>query len=875
MKKRVCVILAVLLAFTCGAFAGCTKKEKRNNETDPFRMSILPVEGLFSPFFSTAGTDSTVTGMTQLSMFTTDSEANIAFGDEWPCVVKDYSEIMRDSTGKVTTTGDEKGTTTYQFVIKKGIKFSDGTPLTIKDVLFNMYVYLDPVYTGSSTMYSVDIQGLTSYRSLGVTSSDKEQSPIDTTADARATLRITNLRNWLTKAAGTESPAMSKEQADQAEADAKELATLFRAEIETDWASAGESLESYSKEYDVTEQWQVYLFTEGVTSVKLAQGTNKPVKNDAGKYVIDYTAIADSEFAHDKDSMIQFVYDYYGAGNPIRGLSGKLAGLLSWASGSTLISNITAEERGKVIAEYKEQGKNPKTVTGITVIKGTDFQPSKDSKQQAVYSPDYDVLQVVINGIDPKAKWNFGFTVAPMHYYSNAEISKKGYTDKDDYHTFNAPGTEGYDANKPISFGFPLGDYTYFTDVIQGRNKVPMGAGVYQPTDINGNTDFESLFSGFYNAATIYYMRNDYFYTCLGDGTDTSNNAKIKFARYKVLDSANVMNALTTKQLDYTDGVSATATNQNALNGKKVSKFIGFKTAKTNGYGYIGINAEKIPDINLRRAIMSVMDASLVESYYPGNLSERIYRPLSTSSWVYNYGEEIEPGKYDVWQPEAMYSYSVKENDLTEYKKHMDRARDTIGVTKDTNGNWGYKENGVTKPLKYTFTIAGGTDDHPAYQTLAAAMDVLNNDGWQITLNTDSRALTKLSSGSFTVWSAAWSATVDPDMYQVYHMDSKATNVRAWGYPYILKQAGSEDYRILEELSKLIDDGRKVLDQEARAPIYQQALGKVMDLAIEFPLYQRCDLFAWNTETVDVNTINTEPTTWTSPLDKIWQVSFK
>ncbi len=34
----------------------------------------------------------------------------------------------------------------------------------MRDVLFNIYVYLDPVYTGSSTMYSTEIVGLAEYR---------------------------------------------------------------------------------------------------------------------------------------------------------------------------------------------------------------------------------------------------------------------------------------------------------------------------------------------------------------------------------------------------------------------------------------------------------------------------------------------------------------------------------------------------------------------------------------------------------------------------------------------------------------------------------------------------------------------------------------
>ena len=49
-------------------------------------------------------------------------------------------------------------------MLKNKVKYSDGTPLTIKDVLFTYYVYLDTSYIGSSTMYSTDIIGLQAYR---------------------------------------------------------------------------------------------------------------------------------------------------------------------------------------------------------------------------------------------------------------------------------------------------------------------------------------------------------------------------------------------------------------------------------------------------------------------------------------------------------------------------------------------------------------------------------------------------------------------------------------------------------------------------------------------------------------------------------------
>ena len=257
MKKRLSVVIVLVLALVCGAFAGCSNKNKRrDNEKDAFRMSISQPEGLFNPFFTTAATDTSVVGMTQISMFTTDRNANIVYGDDWSCVAKDYSETLLDSNQNVTTTGSEDGYTKYQFVIKNGIKFSDGTPLTVKDVLFNMYVYLDPVYTGSATMYSIDIVGLQAYRNLDASYDDSQTggSAIDSTAATRTANRVDNLSDWLTEKEATsqirpiKTGGTIEEAVAQAEEDAKALAALFRSELETDWASASESLESYEKE---------------------------------------------------------------------------------------------------------------------------------------------------------------------------------------------------------------------------------------------------------------------------------------------------------------------------------------------------------------------------------------------------------------------------------------------------------------------------------------------------------------------------------------------------------------------------------------------------------------------------------------------------
>ena len=44
--------------------------------------------------------------------------------------------------------------------MRDDLKFSDGEPVTIDDVIFSIYVYLDPTYDGATTWYSLPIEGL-------------------------------------------------------------------------------------------------------------------------------------------------------------------------------------------------------------------------------------------------------------------------------------------------------------------------------------------------------------------------------------------------------------------------------------------------------------------------------------------------------------------------------------------------------------------------------------------------------------------------------------------------------------------------------------------------------------------------------------------
>ena len=178
--------------------------------------------------------------------------------------------------------------------------------------------------------------------------------------------------------------------------------------------------------------------------------------------------------------------------------------------------------------------------------------------------------------------------------------------------------------------------------------------------------------------------------------------------------------------------------------------------------------------------------------------------------------------------------------------------------------------------LKLTFTIAGASiTEHPTYPVFKQAAEILNSMGWDVEVKADSQALTKLSTGSLTVWAAAWGSTIDPDMYQVYHKNSTATSVYSWGYREIKADTATYEYEwgIINQMSEIIDDARSITDKAQRRTMYEQAMGYVLDLAVEMPVYQRKTLYAYNGNTLDG--LSSEVNPYTSPLEKIWEISLK
>lgn len=840
----VCVALSACTALA--VFSRCDDdKQTYDPEEEAIVFSTDALDGNFNPFFATSGPDSNIVGITQIGMLTIDERNKSAgntvsapvCGEEYPTVALSYTEKMVDGNGNETTAANAKFTD-YEFVIKNGIKFSDGQPLTIKDVLFNLYVYLDPMYMGSATIYSTDIVGLKAYRSQDPDIDENaDDSDYKQTFYTVADTRLYNLTQYLSGEQSYNS--------EQVQEDKETVKKLFKEEIESDWTMSVGSLESYENEYTFTEDWQVYYLNEGLVYI-LTDSDRNYKKDENGKYLTnldedngleediaaaktnetvisqymtDLGCTREEAIAYSvRDTAIATVYSTY---------TDTDLGLLNAINWFATGSNAREEfMRDAMSDRFSDSELAVPNISGITTAK------TADGKN--------DVLKIRINGVDPKAVWNFSFAVAPMHYYSSvAEVN-------------------AYDGVE--HFGVSYADKDFFENVLRDpeKTKKPVGAGVYQASNQNG--DKETTSSEFYKNNWVYFCRNDYFETV---GEDL-HNANIRKMRYKVVSSENIIPALQTGEIHVG---TPNAKPENKANVEEFSHLTALEY-ETNGYGYVGINPKDVPDIEVRRAIMKAMNTdTIITNYYQG-MAKHIYRPMSLTNWAYP-ANATEYGEIECL---------LRQNGIAE----QTIIDDIVNLVK-SSGNWEMKDNKfrhVTtgEPLKLTFTIAGESEDHPAMTMFQQAEILLEKCGFDITVMPDIAALTKLANGDLQVWAAAWSSSIDPDPYQVYHKDSNATSVKNWGYPQILAAPTSveysDEYQIITELSGLIDAGRATIDVEARKGIYSEVLDKIMELSVEMPTYQRNDLVVFNSKIIDKDTVNMNPSANSGVTDRLWEINF-
>ena len=457
-------------------------------------------------------------------------------------------------------------------------------------------------------------------------------------------------------------------------------------------------------------------------------------------------------------------------------------------------------------------------------------------------------MTVTLDKVDATAIYQLGVTIAPLHYYGD-------------------PAQFDAENNK---FGFPKGDLSS----VRAKTTEPMGAGPYKFLKYeDGVVYFEANENYFLGAPKTKYLN---FQQCMSDD--------------------DKLNGVITGTIDITDPTFSNdtvdaitkANNGSGVDGDKVTT----DTVDNLGYGYLGMSAACVnvggepgsdASKNLRKAfatVFSVYRDVAIESYY-GERASVINYPISNTSWAapqptddgYKVAFSVDVNGNDIYTSgmSADERYAAA---LQAALGYFEAAGYTVTDGKLTAAPAGAK-------LEYELQIpADGSGDHPSFMMVSEAKKALETIGMNLIITdlSDSSGLwTGIDAHQVDMWCAAWGATVDPDMYQIYYSDvanckgDLSTGKNPFGGA---AQGGSNKmYCIADpELDNLIMTARESLDQSYRKTMYKACLDIVVDWAVEVPVYQRQNAIIFSTERVNMSTVTPDITTfykWYSEIEKI------
>ena len=426
-------------------------------------------------------------------------------------------------------------------------------------------------------------------------------------------------------------------------------------------------------------------------------------------------------------------------------------------------------------------------------------------------------LRIVLTELSATAIYDLATAVVPMHYY----------------------GSEALYDYKNQMFGFTKGDLSG----VRAVTTTPQGGGPYK---------FVS-----YTGGTVTLEANDRYW---------KGTPHIRYIQFREGQDADKVTGMIAGTVDISSPAYSTETAKAiaSANGGELSGSVMQTVLTPNpGYGYVGINAKNVcvdgepgsaASKSLRKALATVIAVYrnvAVDSYY-GAFANVIHYPISDTSWA---APRVTDEGYRAAFSTDKEGKPIFTEDMTAEQRY-DAALQTAleyfeaaGYTVE-NGKLTAAPKGAA--MGYEVLIgAGGTGDHPTFMALSLAADALKTIGFTLTvtdLSNFSELTNAVNAGTAELFSMAWGATPDPDLYQVYHSQG-GSNEKA----YFIKDS---------QLDELILLARQSTDQAYRKSLYRECLEIIGDWAVEIPMYQRQNATVFSPRRIDLSTLTPDMTTF-------------
>lgn len=720
MKRRwwrvwLCLLLCVTVCF----LPGCRNKQPTTGTptNQVLTVGCSAFGGNYSPFFATVESDRLIVDLTQIRLLNVDRNGQVIC-DGINGETTEYQGTAYQYTGpaSVTVTTAADGSVEYAFVLREDLTFSDGTPLTARDVVFSMYVLCDPTYTGSCTFASLPIKGLEEYRQNVV---PKWKLILDETP-AKATV-------------GSEEGYYTVDEAIEFWTLFNEAGAEFAAEIVKDGIARGIGTDVRS----VSEALGYGSLPEGATETDLF---NRIV--DTRGYTLSATGINTSAADHDFSTL--------------------------------LLARLNDSMKKGVIT-----GNSAARISGI--------------RQTGEYT-----LSVTLTQFDATALYQFCIPIAPLHHYGSVQQFSP----------------------ESGSFGFSKGDLSG----VESRSGTPLGAGAYVYSAYRENTVTLNANASYYRGAPT---------------VSTLACRAVKDSEKLELLSAG---SLQLTQTDMT--VSLEEAVKKANGGVMSGDVVAVEIVQKSGYGYIGMNADRIrvggasdskASKQLRQALVTVFSA---------------YREESVSAYYGSYGAVVtSPASvFEADSPGALVAAGDESVDRDALCSAVLACFQNAGYTVEGNRISAAPPGGS---LSFSVCYAGGGNGtHPAKQLLTKSAELLSELGITLTLNdftSEAKLLQAIATDQAEIWCSFRNAYPETDFY-------------AW---YASQSGCPDDVNINDEtLDRLLLQARHEPDTAKRQALYREVFATVSAWAVEVPLYQKQTVLLMRTGDVNVDTLPQDTTAY-------------
>lgn len=855
MKKR---IIALSLAVVSVVAAIAASVFVFSDEDSVLRVGVGCLSGELLPHKGMLDGDALLYDVAYSPLVDFASDGSVIFGDETQCAARSFRAYY--ANGDFEESAQPSQYTAFEFILKNGMKFSDGSDVTVDDVLFSLYYYVDPV-CGTEGFSALPIAGKENYIYQKGDMNEFVSVAADIAANGVAYVP-------------TEEDSFTIEQAvlfwnsfdDAGEEFVGKIIECVSGNYCTEalvsaYILEGVSADSVKADSSMLTAYAMMLWNYGTFVYSYEpdeQGEYIALLNEDGSYSYKTTLVKALEgdtyvdFVIDDDGDYRYDYDY----DRYVKAEDKLEGEVRYSK--VLSDKYITVSKKDVIGfrdvsgkRYSLEGedapslevffslmKDSYTQDGVldyTRLEKTEAANEGDNvyqeavikfaKAQASKTPQKSIKGIVSDVTDVDGT---SYNRITIYLEGNCyeKIEEMGVCILSKAHLTSAYTCDGVSA-----FGMPLSDEVFLTH-IKGLTTA-LGSGPY-------------VFSEFSSDTGRAFLEANKYFEAMGMGS--IHNAYIEQLEIVQVPLGEEMSMTESGDVDVCLVASSEA-------GEKSIE------CETASYKYVLVNPTYYININARKAIFSLMDTSFVgerglDFSVPGFL------------WAYPEGSR-----------EPMYDAT-----LTAARGYFEAA----GYSFDENGEM---IDPLTKKKAYfTLSLLPGEADGEIHKMFEKTAEHLRSLGADAEVVFDSDLMYNIySDDGVAIYAMGWETNMDGGLYDRYAVSSQSEAVKAngilsiningqldnFGTVAVTDASGTSTEINTSEATSLVDElilkGKNAANRDVRRGAYTDAIAVLSELYFELPLFTESYEILIS-DNVKPESLALDCSSFSGPLSRIWEV---